>query len=79
MFCFRELYLAVMWVCGKRQEGTLRSNQRGKFKDKKFAAKCDREVIRNGCEMLGMEVKDVAQICIDAMKVYADELQLGIK
>jgi len=25
-----------MWVCGKRQEGTLRSNQRGKFKDKKF-------------------------------------------
>ena len=50
-----------------------------KFKDKKFAAKCDREVIRKGCEMLGMEVKDVAQICIAAMKAYADELQLGAK
>ena len=50
-----------------------------KFKDKKFAAKCDRELIRNGCELLGMEVKDVAAICIAAMKAHADELQLGPK
>ena len=50
-----------------------------KFKDKKFAAKCDREVIRKGCEMLGMEVKAVAEICIAAMKQYADELQIGPK
>ncbi len=50
-----------------------------KFKDKKFAAKCDREVIRKGCEMLGMEVKAVAEICIQAMKAYADELQIGPK
>ena len=50
-----------------------------KFKDKKFAAKCDRELIKKGCEMLGMEVKEVATICIEAMKPYADELQLGAK
>lgn len=50
-----------------------------KFKDKKFAAKCDREVIKKGCEMLGMEVKEVAAICIEAMKAYADELQIGAK
>ena len=50
-----------------------------KFKDKKFAAKCDRELIKKGCEMLGMEVKEAASICIEAMKPYADELQLGIK
>lgn len=50
-----------------------------KFKDKKFAAKCDREVIRKGCEMLGMEVKDVAQICIEAMKAHAEALQIGPK
>ena len=50
-----------------------------KFKDKKFAAKCDREVIRQGCEMLGMEVKDVASICIEAMKEYAEELCIGPK
>ena len=50
-----------------------------KFKDKKFAAKCDREVIRKGCDMLGMEVKAVAEICIAAMKEFADELQIGPK
>ena len=50
-----------------------------KFKDKKFAAKCNREVIKKGCEMLGMEVKEVASICIEAMKEYADELQIGAK
>ena len=50
-----------------------------KFKDKKFAAKCDREVIRKGCEMLGMEVKEVAAICIEAMKEHAEELEIGPK
>lgn len=50
-----------------------------KFKDKKFAAKCDRDLIRKGCEMLGMEVKDVAQICITAMKEFAQELGIGPK
>ena len=50
-----------------------------KFKDKKFAAKCDRELIRRGCAMLGLEVRDVAAICIEAMKVHAEELQLGPK
>ncbi len=50
-----------------------------KFKDKKFAAKCNRDIIRQGCAMLGMEVKDVAAICIDAMKEHAEELQLAPK
>lgn len=50
-----------------------------KFKDKKFAAKCNRDLIKQGCEMLGMEVRDVASICIEAMKEYAQELQLGPK
>lgn len=48
-----------------------------KFKDKRFAAKCDRELIKKGCGMLGMEVKDVAQICIEGMKEHAKELGLG--
>ena len=50
-----------------------------KFKDKKFAAKCDREVIKQGCQMLGMEVKEVSAICIEAMKLHAEELQIGPK
>ena len=48
-----------------------------KFKDKKFAAKCDRELIQEGCDMLGMEVRDVAEICIEGMKPHADELGIA--
>ena len=47
-----------------------------KFKDKKFAAKCNRELIQKGCEMLGMTVSDVAAICIEGMKAYAADLEL---
>ena len=50
-----------------------------KFKDKKFAAKCNRELIKQGCEMLGMEVREVAEIVIEAMKEHAEELELGPK
>ena len=48
-----------------------------KFKDRKFAAKCDRELIQKGCQMLGMEVRDVAEICIRGMKEHAAELGLA--
>lgn len=47
-----------------------------KFKDKRFAAKCDRQLILDGCEMLGMDVRDVAAICIDGMRPYAAEIGL---
>ena len=47
-----------------------------KFKDKGFAAKCDRELIKGGCAMLGMEVRDVAALCIEGMKQFAVELNL---
>ena len=45
-----------------------------KFKDKRFAAKCDRPLILKGCEMLGMDIRDVAEICIDGMRPYAAEI-----
>ena len=47
-----------------------------KFKDKKFAAKCNRDLILQGCEMLGMEVRDVADLCIAGMKEHAEEIGL---
>lgn len=47
-----------------------------KFKDKRFAAKCDRALILKGCEMLGMEIRDVAAICIEGMRPYAAEIGL---
>lgn len=39
-----------------------------KFKDKKFAAGCSRDVIRRGAEMLGMELNDLIALTLDAMR-----------
>ena len=48
-----------------------------KWKDKRFAAGCDRELILRGCGMLDMEIRDVAEICIHGMQEHAAELGLG--
>ncbi len=47
-----------------------------KFKDKKFAAGCDREVILRGCGMLGMELAEVVGLCLEGMRPHAAELGL---
>ena len=47
-----------------------------KFKDKRFAAKCDRALVLKGCDMLGMDIQAVADICIQGMKEHAEELGL---
>ena len=39
-----------------------------KFKDKKFAAGCSRDVIRRGAEMLGMELNELIAKTLDAMR-----------
>ena len=47
-----------------------------KFKDKKFAAKCDRALVLKGCEMLGMDIREVAELCIEGMRPHAAEIDL---
>ena len=39
-----------------------------KFKDKKFAVGCSRDVIRQGAEMLGIELNDLIAKTLDAMR-----------
>ena len=39
-----------------------------KFKDKKFAAGCSRDVIRRGAEMMGVELNELITKTIDAMR-----------
>ena len=43
-----------------------------KFKDKKFAAGCNRDIILRGAEMMGIEIDDLLQKTLDAMKVSED-------
>ena len=50
-----------------------------KFKDKKFAAGCSRDVILQGAKMLNMEITELVEICIEGMKPFAQELGLEPK
>ena len=44
-----------------------------KFKDKRFAAGCDRNVIRKGAELCGWELDELLSRTIDAMKAIAPD------
>lgn len=44
-----------------------------KFKDKRFAAGCDRNVIRKGAELNGMELDELFASVIEAMKAIAPD------
>ncbi len=44
------------------------SSLKKKFKDKKFAAGCSRDVIRQGAEMLGWELEQLMERTIEAMR-----------
>ena len=45
-----------------------------KFKDKRFAAGCSRDVIKQGAEMLGWELTELMQKTLDAMKSCEAEI-----
>ena len=44
------------------------SSIKKKFKDKRFAAGCSRDVIRQGAENLGWELTELFQKTLDAMR-----------
>lgn len=45
-----------------------------KLKDKAFAAKVDRDEIRNGVALLGVEMDDHIRLIVEALKPHAEEL-----
>lgn len=60
-----------------RPEGIATLNPKSvkkKLKDKAFAAKVDREIIKNGVDLLGVELDSHIQFVIDALKPHAEEL-----
>ena len=79
LFTVDELTGVVMAYALMRPEGISGMELKGlkkKFKDKKFAAGCNRDVIKQGFAMLGMEAGEVMQACIDGMTAHKDELGL---
>ena len=47
---------------------------RKKFNDKIFAAKCSRDVIRNGAEMLGWELDKLLSMTLEAMRASESKI-----
>lgn len=79
LFTVDELTGVVMAYALMRPEGISGMELKGlkkKFKDKKFAAGCNRDVIKQGFAMLDMEAGEVMQACIDGMTAHKDELGL---
>ena len=58
----------------ERMEGMSVKSLKKKFKDKRFAAKCNRDVIKQGFDMLGLESDIVMAQCIKGMQEHAEEL-----
>lgn len=64
---------AIMRPSKSVQDLELKSAKK-KFKDKKFAAGCSREVIENGAQMLGWELDKLIEETIFAMRVDEDKI-----
>ena len=60
----------------ERMEGMAIKSLKKKYKDKKFAAKCNREIINRGIENLGMELGEVMEHCIKGMQEHHEEIGL---
>ena len=55
------------------------SSLKKKFKDKKFAAGCSRDVIRQGAEMLGWELDDLLDKTILAMRACEADVNAALE
>ena len=60
----------------EKMEGMAVKSLKKKYKDKRFAAKCNREIIDKGVEKLGMELSEVMNYCIKGMTEHSDEIGL---
>ena len=53
------------------------SSLKKKFKDKKFAAGCSRDVIKQGADMLGWELDKLLDTTLQAMRETEDLIHQG--
>ncbi len=54
------------------------SSLKKKFKDKRFAAGCSRDIIRTGAEQLGWELDKLMQMTLEAMKASEAQIEAEI-
>jgi predicted hydrolase (HD superfamily) len=71
------IWAAALMRPSKSTQDLELSSVRKKFKDKKFAAGCSREVITQGAEMLGWPLEDLISETILAMRSCESEVEVN--
>ena len=66
---------AIMRPSGSTKDMEAGKSLRKKFKDRKFAAGCDRDVIIKGAEMLGWELNDLMAMTLAGMQASEDDVE----
>ena len=83
LFATDEL-TGIIWAAAKMRPSKSTkdmelSSLKKKFKDKKFAAGCSRDIIRTGAEQLGWELDTLLDKTLQAMKASEDEIEEKVK
>lgn len=83
LFACDEL-TGLIWACAlmrpsKSCKDMELKSLKKKYKDKKFAAGCSREIIENGAEMLGWTLDELLTRTLDAMKAVEDSVNAQLE
>ena len=83
LFAADEL-TGIIWAAAKMRPSKSTkdmelSSLKKKFKDKRFAAGCSRDVIKKGAEQLGWELDQLLTETLEAMKNCEDEIEDELK
>lgn len=73
------IYAAALMRPSRSSKDMELSSLKKKFKDKKFAAGCSRDVIRQGAEILGWELDDLLQKTLQAMQEKEDYIEATVQ
>ncbi len=78
LFACDEL-TGLIWACAlmrpsKSTKDMELKSLKKKYKDKKFAAGCSRDIIQKGAEMLGWELDELLGSTLEAMRATEDEI-----
>lgn len=83
LFAVDEL-TGIIWAAAKMRpsksvQDMELSSLKKKFKDKRFAAGCSRDVIRKGAEQLGWELDELLEETLQAMKSCENEIESSLE
>ncbi len=79
LFAIDEL-TGLIWAATKMRESKSSKDMelpslKKKFKDKRFAAGCSRDIIKNGAQMLEWELDDLLNKTLEAVKAVEDDIE----